>query len=497
MENQKVRKVVIAGGGTAGWITAATLAKSFGKYIDLKLIESDAIPTVGVGEATIPPIINLHRVLELSEKEFVSRVNGTFKLGISFENWHDVGKNYVHSFGYAGRGNWAAGFQHFWLGGKKRGIDNTEYGNYCPEHLASRHEKFAVLPKNGVNYAYHIDAGLYAKLLREVSEKYGATRVEGKITSVNLDPENGHIQSLSLESGEVVEGDLFIDCTGFRGLLIGDALKTEYIDWTHWLPCDRAIAVQTETVREPVPYTRSIARQYGWQWRIPLQSRVGNGFVYCSRYLSDEDAIKTLTDNIEGNRLNEPRVIKFRTGTRAQHWNKNCVAIGLSGGFLEPLESTSIHLIQRAASRLVQLFPVEGMNPIEIEEFNRQTDEEVANIRDFIILHYHVTDRTDSEFWRYCREMDVPPSLRHRIDLFKENGRVFKREFDLFGEESWIQVMLGQGVMPRAYHPVVDSMDDDALGNFLRDLRDSTKKIVDRLPAHQEFIDYYCKSKAM
>ena len=494
MEDQKVRKVVIAGGGTAGWIAAAMLAKSMGKCVEIQLIESDEIPTVGVGESTIPPVINLHRVLEISEKEFLARVNGTFKLGISFENWQNVGKDYVHSFGWAGKGNWAAGFQHFWLAGQKRGVDTTKYGDYCPEHLAARAEKFAVLPKNGVNYAYHIDAGLYAKFLREISEKYGAKRTEGKITAVNLNSQTGDIESLGLESGEIVHGDLFIDCTGFRALLIGEALKTEYVDWSHWLPCDRAVALQTETIGTPVPYTRAIAHECGWRWRIPLQSRMGNGLVYSSQYMEDDVAIRTLTDSVEGKMLNEPRVIKFRTGYRVKHWNKNCVALGLSSGFLEPLESTSIHLIQKGVSRLVQLFPVNGIKQTEIDEYNRQSEEEVENIRDFIILHYHVTDRTDSEFWRYCREMNVPASLRHKIDLFSDSGRVFKKEMDLFGEESWVQVMLGQGIKPRAYHPVVDSLDDDALRDFLGGLRSATQKTVDRLPAHHEFIDYYCKS---
>lgn len=261
-----MKKVVIAGGGTAGWIAAATLSKSFKDSIELVLVESDAIPTVGVGEATIPPIINLHGMLGISEKEFLSRTNGTFKLGISFENWLDNGKKYIHSFGFAGQSTWVAGFQHYWLAGVKRGINLTEYGDYCPEHLACRMDKFAVLAKGGVNYAYHLDAGLYAKFLREVSEKHGTIRKEGTIEGVNIDSENGNIKSIALASGEVIEGDLFIDCTGFRALLIEEALKTGYEDWSHWLPCNSAIAAQTETVSEAIPYTRSIARESGWQW---------------------------------------------------------------------------------------------------------------------------------------------------------------------------------------------------------------------------------------
>lgn len=492
-----MKKVVIAGGGTAGWIAAATLSKSFKDSIELVLVESDAIPTVGVGEATIPPIINLHGMLGISEKEFLSRTNGTFKLGISFENWLDNGKKYIHSFGFAGQSTWVAGFQHYWLAGVKRGINLTEYGDYCPEHLACRMDKFAVLAKGGVNYAYHLDAGLYAKFLREVSEKHGTIRKEGTIEGVNIDSENGNIKSIALASGEVIEGDLFIDCTGFRALLIEEALKTGYEDWSHWLPCNSAIAAQTETVSEAIPYTRSIARESGWQWRIPLQSRVGNGLVYCSDYMSDDDAIKTLTDNVEGKLLTVPKVIKFKTGTRKKIWNKNCIAVGLSSGFLEPLESTSIHLIQKTIARLVQIFPSQEISQHEIDEFNSQAQNELLNIRDFIILHYYVTQRSDSPFWNYCKNMPIPASLEHRINLFKKTGKVYKRDYDLFGEESWIQVMLGQGIMPESYHPVVDAMSDEELRDLLQGWRSATRQKVDKLPKHQEFIDYYCKSVMM
>ncbi|MDO3381286.1 tryptophan halogenase family protein [Gilvimarinus algae] len=494
MNNTRIKKVVIAGGGTAGWMAAALISKSLGRGVELTLVESDAIPTVGVGEATIPPIINFHKVLDLGEKEFLSRVNGTFKLGISFEGWHDLGKDYVHSFGFAGKSNWAAEFHHFWVGAKKRGIDVSQYGDYCAEHLAARMKKFAVVPKNGVNYAYHLDAGLYAKFLREVSEKYGAVRKEGTIAKVNLDQDDGSIKSILLESGETVEGDLFVDCTGFRALLIGEALGTGYDDWSHWLPCNSAVAAQTELTAPPLPYTRSIARPFGWQWRIPLQNRAGNGLVFSSDYLSDEDAKTFLAENVDGKLLTDPRVIKFTTGSRKVHWKKNCVAIGLSSGFLEPLESTSIHLIQRSITRLVQLFPSNGIKQSQVDEFNQQCRDEIESIRDFIILHYHVTDRDDSDFWRYCRTMDVPDSLSHRIKLFKETGKIFKKDLDLFAEESWVQVMMGQGLMPDAYHPVVDTMADDSLGEFLKDTLMSTKQKVERLPEHHEFIEYYCKS---
>ena len=474
-------------------MAAASLAKLIGKNLDVSLVESDQIPTVGVGEATIPTMLVLHQLLEIKEQDFVTAVHGTFKLGIGFENWRNVNEDYIHSFGYTGKDSWAAGFQHFWLKGKQEGI-SKDYGQYCPELIAAKDNRFAILPNQSLNYAYHIDAGLYAGFLRKIAEEHGAKRVEGKVVEVSVDDQSGYIEHVKLESGEILEGDLFVDCSGFRGLLIEQALHTGYDDWSHWLPCDSAVAVQTRSVGPPIPYTRSIAREAGWQWRIPLQSRVGNGLVYCSRYLSDEDAIQTILDNVEGETITEPRVIKFRTGRRRKHWNKNCVAMGLASGFIEPLESTSIHLIQRAIIRLIQMFPYNGMREPEVTEFNRQMDDEIENIRDFIILHYHVTNRDDTKFWRHCRKMSIPESLQHRIDLFKETGRVFRADSDLFAENSWIQVMLGQGLMPEQYHPIVDQMSDSELRQFLQGAEASVVKQVGRLPEHQAFIDHYCKA---
>jgi len=474
-------------------MAAASLSKLIGKNLDISLIESDEIPTVGVGEATIPSMLILHRLLQIDEKEFVAAVHGTFKLGIAFENWRDVGEDYIHSFGYTGKDSWAAGFQHFWLKGRQEGL-TKDFGEYCPELVAARENKFAVLPNLTLNYAYHIDAGRYAGFLRQIAEAHGAKRVEGKIVEVGIDEQTGNIENVKLGSGEVLEGDLFIDCTGFRGLLIEQTLHTGYDDWSHWLPCDSAVAVQTRSLGPPIPYTRSIARESGWQWRIPLQSRVGNGLVFCSRYLSDDAAIQTILDNVEGETITEPKVIKFRTGKRRRHWNKNCVAMGLSSGFIEPLESTSIHLIQRSIIRLMQMFPYNGIRQPEVNEFNRQMDAEIVNIRDFIVLHYHVTNREDTRFWRHCRNMNIPESLQHRIDLFKETGRVFKVDSELFGENSWIQVMLGQGLVPEQYHPIVDEMTDDELRRFLNGAENAVTKLVSRLPEHQAFIDHYCKA---
>ena len=483
--DQRINKVVIAGGGTAGWMAAAAISKILGKVLDITLIESDEIGTVGVGEATIPPLMSYHQLLDIKEQDFMAATQATFKLGISFEGWRDVNENYIHSFGTTGRDHWTAGFQHFWL--KDRGRGSTrDYGEYCLELVAAEQNKFAHLPKSGLNYAYHLDATLYARFLRKFSEKFGVRRVEGKIGHVATWPENGFIKSVTLESGQVIEGDLFIDCTGFRGLLIEQTLKTGYRDWSHWLPCDSAVAVQTESVIEAIPYTRSIAHEAGWQWRIPLQHRVGNGMVYSSKYIEDDQVRSKLLKNISGGRLTDPLTIKFKTGRRLKNWNKNCVALGLASGFLEPLESTSIHLIQRGVLRLMQLFPINGIKQPDIDEYNEQSLLEIHNIRDFIILHYKVTNRQDSPFWRHCRSMDVPDSLQHRIDLFRETARVFKIPNELFGENSWIQVMLGQGLIPEQYHQTVDVMSDQELTRFMEGIRshvERTNSQSRRIPA--------------
>ena len=493
MNSEGIKRVVIAGGGTAGWMVAALLSKTMGKVLDISLIESDEIGTVGVGEATIPPLVKYNQLCQISEPEFMAAVEATFKLGISFENWRDVNEDYIHSFGNTGIDHWSAGFQHIWMSGKQKGIAG-DFGDYCLELRAAQENKFAHLPKNGLNYAFHIDATLYAKFLRKLSEEDGTKRVEGKIVKVNTDSESGFITSLTLDSGKEIEGDLFIDCTGFRGLLIEQTLHAGYEDWSHWLPCDSAIAVQTESVGPAIPYTRSIAREAGWQWRIPLQHRVGNGIVYCSRYISDDDARETLLANIEGKLITEPRVIKFRTGRRLKQWSKNCIAIGLSSGFLEPLESTSIHLIQRSAIRLMRMFPHNSIEQTDIDEFNKQTQFEIETIRDFIILHYCVTNRKDTPFWRYCRNMEIPETLAHRIELFRKTGRVFRIPNELFAENSWIQVMLGQGIEPEQYHRVVDVMGDEELDKFLRQIKSNVDSTVSGLPDHQAYVEQYCKS---
>jgi tryptophan halogenase len=485
-----IQRVVIAGGGTAGWMTAACLSKTLGRGLDIRLIESDEIGTVGVGEATIPTLLTFHDLLGLNEQEFMAATNATFKLGIRFEGWRNLGEDYIHSFGTSGKDHWTAGFQHFWLKGRQRALAG-DYGDYCLELQAALESRFAHLPRAGMNYAFHLDATAYARYLRRFSEGFGVQRIEGKIVDVETDAHSGHIQALRLDSGARIEGDLFIDCTGFRALLIGETLKVPYEDWSHWLHCDSALAVQTAAVGPAIPFTRSIAHSAGWQWRIPLQHRVGNGLVYSRRHVDDDTARQTLLANLAGEALTQPRVIRFQPGQRTHCWSHNCVAIGLSSGFLEPLESTSIHLIQRGVIRLMQMFPAGRIRAADVDEYNRQTRDEMEHIRDFIILHYHVTNRVDTPFWRACREMSIPASLSRRIELFRETARVFRGPNELFAENSWIQVMLGQGILPASYHPIADLMDDTELSQFLETIRTTVNRTVAQLPPHHDYVLRY------
>lgn len=490
-----LRRIVIAGGGTAGWMAAAAIARTLGKTVDVKLIESDAIGTVGVGESTIPPLVTYNRLLGINEAEFMRATQATFKLGILFDNWKDAGSRYFHSFGLTGKDHWTAGFQHFWLYGREKGHDQS-YDDYCLELTAALQSKFAHLPDDRMNYAYQLDATLYAKFLRKMAEGDGAMRIEGKIAQVDLHAESGDITALVLESGERIEGDLFLDCTGFRALLIEQTLHTGYDDWTHYLPCDSAIALQTENVRPSVPYTRAMAHDAGWQWRIPLQHRSGNGIVFCSRYLSREAALERLMGNIEGKVLTEPNNLKFAAGARRKQWHRNCIAIGLAGGFMEPLESTSIHLIQRAILRLIRMLPLREISQRDITEFNTQQDQDMLQIRDFLVLHYCVTDRRDSPFWRHCASMDIPDTLQQKIELFRETGRVFRTNDELFAENSWVQVMMGQGITPRAYHPIAAKLSDDELTRLFTGIRDNVTSTVASLPAHGDYVARYCGAKA-
>ncbi|MBT8099611.1 MAG: tryptophan 7-halogenase, partial [Gammaproteobacteria bacterium] len=437
-----MERVVIVGGGTAGWMAAAALAKSFRHTLQIELIESDEIGTVGVGEATIPPIRNFHLLLELDEAEFLHAVNGTYKLGIEFENWGNLGEKYFHPFSAHGIDTWAAQFHHFWNKARQGG-ESTPLDDFSLEASMARANRFGKTGERKAAYAYHFDAGLYAQLLRRLGEHDGVQRTEGKVVDVNLHSESGFIESVTLESGANVAGDLFIDCSGFRGLLIEQALETGWEDWGHWLRNDRAIAVQTESIAPPAPYTRAVARSCGWQWKIPLQNRVGNGLVFSSSYMSEDEAQQTLLNNLEGKLINEPRTIRFNTGRRLKQWHKNCVALGLASGFLEPLESTSIHLIQNSIIRLVKLFPARGIEEAEVDQFNWEVRQEIEYIRDFIIAHYHVTQRTDTPYWNDCREMEVPDTLAHKLRLFKAGGKIFRDNNELFSQPSWVAVLIG------------------------------------------------------
>ncbi len=491
MSEWKLRRIVIAGGGTAGWMAAAALGRTLGHIADITLVESDAIGTIGVGESTIPPIVTFNNLLGIDEARFMRATQATFKLGVQFENWKQVGESYFHSFGTAGKDHWSAGFQHFWLNGLSRGHD-APLDDYCIELKAALENRFAHLPNNGMNYAYQLDSTLYAKFLRLMAEGDGVRRQEGKIASVQQNAANGFIRSLTLESGQIIEGDLFLDCTGFRALLMDATLGVGFDNWKHWLPCNRAIAVQTNSVGPAVPYTRAMAHDAGWQWRIPLQHRMGNGIVYSSQYLDDDGAMERLLGNIAGDPITKPNQLKFVTGARSQQWAKNCVAIGLSGGFIEPLESTAIHLIQRAVLRLIRMLPMAEISQRDIDEFNDQQLTDMVQIRDFIILHYKATERRDSPFWRYVADMPIPDALAQKMELFRETGRVFRKNEELFQENSWVQVMLGQGVTPRAHHPIAAKLSDAELNGLLTGIRESVARTVRTLPTHQDYIGRYC-----
>ena len=491
MQDAAVKKVVIAGGGTAGWITASILSSQLGPLLDITLVESDQIGTIGVGEATIPTHRTFHRLIGVDEAEFMRACRASFKLGIAFENWGTQGDRYIHSFGKIGKSTWLAGFQHMWRHAKALGFGG-DLDDYCFELQAAEAGKFETSDNANINYAYHLDASLYAAYLRGRCEAAGVQRVEGKITHVRVHSETGAIEGLDLDGAQRVDGDFFVDCTGFRALLIGDALGVSFDDWSHWLPMDRAVAVQTRSDADILPYTRSIAQDAGWRWRIPLQHRVGNGHVFSSAHMSDDEAQAILMDAVDGKPITDPRVIKFRTGQRTKAWEKNAIAIGLSSGFLEPLESTSIHLIQIAATRLVQLFPFNGPNASVARHFNRMFDEEMERIRNFIILHYKMTQRDDTPFWRERAALDIPDTLKHRIALFQDNSIAYQEDADIFRVDSWIQVMRGQGLESDGYHHAAHMMPPEKLSHALDALKSNIANAVERMPRHQDFLKTYC-----
>jgi tryptophan halogenase len=502
MTDNRVLNIVIVGGGTAGWMSAAALAKALSRDYTIRLVESDEIGIVGVGEATIPQIKLFNNALDLDERDFVRKTQGTFKLGIQFVDWGRIGDRYIHGFGTIGQDLGLINFHHYWLKLFQQGRAE-DLGAYSINTAAARVGKFVNTmnvqnsPLSSVSYAYHFDAGLYARFLREYAEARGVKRTEGKIVGVEQRGSDGFIEAIVLESGEKIGGDLFIDCSGFRGLLIEQTLKAGYDDWTHWLPCNRALAVPSANVGPPTPYTRSSARTAGWQWRIPLQHRTGNGYVYSSEYISDDEAAATLLKNLEGEPLADPRPLRFVTGKRKKFWDKNVIAIGLSSGFMEPLESTSIHLIQSSIARLISFFPDQGFSQTLIDRFNRQAAFEFERIRDFLILHYHATERDDTPFWNYCRTMSVPQELVDNMKLFGESGRFFRESDELFAVTSWVQCMVGQRIMPRRYHPLVDNLSDAELQEFVGGIGNLMQRCCAAMPTHAEFIAKTCAAEKM
>lgn len=488
--NQTRQKVVIAGGGTAGWIAAATLSSQLGRLLDVTVVESDQIGTVGVGEATIPTHKSFHRLLGIDEREFMRATRATFKLGIAFENWGQIGDRYIHSFGKIGKSIWMGDFQHMWRYAHDQGWCGG-IGDYCFELQAAKAGKFATSDKSQINYAYHLDATRYAKFLRQYSEQRSVTRVEGKINHVEQNAETGFIQSLTLDNGRVITGDLFIDCTGFKGLLINETLGVDYVDWSHWLPMNRALAVQTKVTEDIQPYTRSIAHNAGWRWRIPLQHRVGNGLVYCSDFMSDDEAQAALLGSIDGDIISTPRSIHFMTGKRKVMWSKNCIALGLSSGFLEPLESTSIHLAQIGATRLVQMFPFNGVNEAIQSQYNAIAATELEGIRDFLILHYKLNQKKALPFWQVMAELDVPDTLKHRMALYESSAIAYQDSADLFRTDSWVQVLHGQGMKSKGYHHMGRLVPEEQLKTALADLKAGIDRAVDGLPKHIDFLRHY------
>ncbi len=484
---------VIAGGGTAGWIAAATLARFLGDCASITLVESDEIGTVGVGEATIPQIHNLLIGLGIDQREFLKRTNASFKLGIEFVDWLRKGESYIHSFGQVGRGVGLIQFRQLWLRARRLGVA-ADYGQYSYNVEAARQGRFALNEAQGgatpdLAYAYHLDATLFAKMLREYAEERGVMRIEGRIEAVDRDAHTGDISALRLDGDRIVDGSFFIDCTGFRSLLLGGALEVPFVEWSHYLPCDTALAVPSESGGEFRPFTQSLAHPAGWQWRIPLQHRTGNGHVFCSSFMSVDEASERLVGNLEGHALADPRLIRFTTGHRESFWSHNCIALGLAAGFMEPLESTSIHLVQSGVSRLLSVLPRDLRNlETARASFNRLSGIEWQRIRDFLILHYIANERAGDPFWDHCRNMDVPPTLAEKISLFRESGSFIREEDELFLDDSWGQVMIGQGIVPASWSPLADNVPAEDIGPFLKSLSDAYRTKAQQLPTHSDFV---------
>ncbi len=497
-----IRSIAIVGGGTAGWMTAVSLAKFFKTLVSIRLIESEQIGIVGVGEATIPPIMHFIHAAGIDENELIRKTQATFKLGIEFRDWTRIGHSYIHPFGQTGFDLGPVAFSAYWLKAFRAGMAGR-LEDYSLEAAAAYAGKFmrpvqaANSPLERITYALHFDASLFARHLRTIAEARGVRRTEGKVNSVSLQSDSGFIRAVTLESGEEVAADLFIDCSGFRGLLIEDALHTGYEHWNHWLPCDRAAAVGCERTEALSSYTRATAKAAGWQWRIPLQHRLGNGYVYSSAFLSDQHAHDELLSSIEGEALAVPLQLRFAAGRRRRFWNRNCVAIGLSSGFLEPLESTSIHFIQRGIALLLSYFPDRNFNPADIDRYNKTLGAEYERVRDFLVLHYSMTERDDSEIWRYCRNVDKPDSLEEKIELFRSHGRLLREDFELFPLQSWLFVFVGQNVMPASDDPVTNILDPRLVGDNLANIRNVIRQCVQAMPSHEDFIRQHCSAAAV
>jgi tryptophan 7-halogenase len=494
----KPLNIVILGGGTAGWMAAAGLTSLVSpSACRIQLIESDEIGTVGVGEATLPHIKNFNDTIGVDEAEIMRATGATFKLGIEFVDWGAKGERYFHPFGPHGQDYRGVQFHQFYLREAKR-RPLPDIREWSMSGAAAELGRFgrpapdSPMPLPQLGYAFHFDAGLYGQFLRRHSERKGVQRIEGKIVEVALDGATGHVRSVKLAEGQTVDGELFIDCSGFRALLMEEKLGTGYEDWSHWLPCDRAAAVQSALAGPPEPFTRSTARAAGWQWRIPLQHRMGNGLVYSSAHVSREDAEGLLLTNLETEPVAQPRHLSFTAGRRRLAWNANVVSLGLSSGFVEPLESTSIHLVQSGIAKLLALFPDRRFNPVERDEYNRQMQEVFEDVRDFVILHYKATRRDDSEFWNYCRTMDVPDSLATKLDLWRAKGRVFRQGRELFATASWVAVLLGQGIVPEEQEPAANAMDSAFISNAMDQMRLSYRRTAEQMPSHADFIARNC-----
>jgi tryptophan halogenase len=502
MGDQPKLNVVIVGGGTAGWMAAAALTKLLPTRCHVTLVESEAIGIVGVGEATLPHIRGFNERLGINEAEFMAATRATFKLGIEFQGWGREGDSYIHPFGTFGSGHGEVPFHQFWCRLRDEGAPIAALGEYSMAVAMAYMNRFArpdpdpANIESTFNYAYQFDASLFAPFLRSVAEKLGAARIEGRIVDVELDGESGDVTALTLEDGRRVEGDLFVDCSGFVSLVIGKALGEPFEDWSHWLPCDRAVAMPCHTETALTPYTSAIAMPAGWRWRIPLQHRTGNGYVYSSSFATDDEARSALVGAVEGESIAQPRVLKFKAGRRSRSWVRNCVAVGLSSGFLEPLESTSIYLIQAAISGLVELFPEREISPVDRDEFNRLIDMEYDRIRDFLILHYHATERSDSPFWDYVRTMSIPDTLQEKIELFQRRGRVVKYREGVFLDASWVAVYMGQRITPEGQDMRADLPPLDALARSAEMLRAEISAKAARMPDHRAHIEAYCPMAA-